>query len=185
MAYKRSILLINPRFQLKLSALVCALVILSSFIYPWTISDLLSSFSAFLGKTNPDAAKSIADKKTELVSVLILWQIGINGFIFLYMIRVTHKIAGPMYKLQNYLEGIRDGNPVTKLFFRKGDAFQEVADTVNEAIDAIQEERKQDFMYLSEVNSYLKNLEVVLPEDKKVVLKEINTKLSEIQNRFE
>ena len=34
------------------------------------------------------------------------------------------------------------------------------------------------------VNSYLKNLEVVLPEDKKVVLQEINQKLSDIQNRF-
>jgi gluconate kinase len=86
--------------------------------------------------------------------------------------------------MQNFLEEIKNGAPISKLFFRQGDAFQEVADSLNETLDVIQEERKQDFMYLSEVNSYLKNLEVVLPEDKKVVLQEINQKLSDIQNRF-
>jgi hypothetical protein len=184
LAYKRSILLINPKFQLKISALVCLLAVASSLIYPWTISDLLSGFSNFLQETNPEAAKKIADKQSNLMSFLILWQIGFNGFIFIYFIRVTHKIAGPMYKMQNFLEEIKNGSPIKKLFFRKGDAFQEVAESLNETLEVIQEERKQDFMYLSEVSSYLKNLEVVLPEDKKVVLQEINQKLSDIQNRF-
>lgn len=185
MAYKRSILLINPKFQLKISALVCALAVLSSLVYPMTIADILDGIPKNLLQSDPEIANRFADKKKNLMPVLLLWQIGINGFIFLYIIRVTHKIAGPMFKLQNYLQGIRDGNPITKLFFRKGDAFHEVADSINETFDSIQERQKQDFMYLSEVNSYLKNLEVVLPEDKKIVLQEINSKLTEIQNRFE
>ncbi|MBK23876.1 MAG: hypothetical protein CME70_07720 [Halobacteriovorax sp.] len=185
MAYKRSILLINPKFQLKISALVCFLAIASSLIYPWTISDLLSSFSSFIQANHPEAAKTILKKEENLMSVLLLWQIGSNGFIFLYFIYVTHKIAGPMHKLQLYLENIKNGNPITKLYFRNGDSFQEVADSINDAFETLEEQRKQDFMYLSEVNSYLKNLEVVLPEDKKVVLQEITNKLNDIQKRFD
>lgn len=90
-----------------------------------------------------------------------------------------------MYKVQKYLASIRDGDFSGKLYFRNGDYFQEVADDLNETFETIQENYKNDFVYLSEVNAYLNNLSLVVPDDKKVVLKEITHKLTEIQTRFQ
>ncbi|MEK6625776.1 MAG: hypothetical protein AABY86_12445 [Bdellovibrionota bacterium] len=59
-----------------------------------------------------------------------------------------------------------------------------MADEFNLTFEQIQENYKKDLVYLSEVNTYLANLSMVVPDDKKVVLNEINRKLTEIQERF-
>jgi iron-sulfur cluster repair protein YtfE (RIC family) len=53
------------------------------------------------------------------------------------------------------------------------------------ALYAKLEEYQNDFVYLSEVNAYINNLSLVVPDDKKPVLSEIHKKLSDIQRKFE
>ena len=106
------------------------------------------------------------------------------GIVFLISIFQSHKIAGPMYKLRKFLKMVADGKPTGRLFFRKGDNFPEVAEDFNAAFGKLQETYNNDFAYLSEVSSYINNLALVVPEDKKPVLKEISQKLTEIQSRF-
>ena len=96
----------------------------------------------------------------------------------------SHRIAGPLYKLQKHLRSIREGFNPGKLFFRNGDYFQDVADDLNDTIEHIEDGYKNDLVYLSEVNSYINNLSLVVPDDKRVVLNEISSRLSEIQERF-
>ena len=183
--YKRNTYLINPKFQIKFSIYVCILVFISSLIYPLTIYDLMTSFISYLAKSSPEMASQINDKRTSLISILVFWQIGFTSLIFILCIFFSHKIAGPLYKLQNFLKAIRDGNSNGKLYFRNGDYFKEIADEFNETFEVITEQRKEDFVYLSEVNSYIKNLEMVVPEDKKAVLEQITTRLDEIQSKFQ
>ena len=95
-----------------------------------------------------------------------------------------HKVAGPLYKLSKFFKDVKDGQNPGKLFFRNGDYFHELAEDYNGAFKYIFENHKKDLMYISEVSSYLKNIEMVVPDDKKAVLNEIDKKLSEIQNRF-
>ena len=90
-----------------------------------------------------------------------------------------------MYKLQKFLRAKKDGLESGKLFFRKGDYFQEVADDFNDVFEELEEQHNQDLVYLNEVNSYISNLGMVVPEDKKAVLNEITQKLNQIQNRFD
>lgn len=78
----------------------------------------------------------------------------------------------------------RDGQHVPRLTFRNGDYFQDLADDFNDTILSVQERHKNDVVYLAEISSYLNNLSLVVPEDKKAVISEINKKLSEIQERF-
>ncbi|MBT3979859.1 MAG: hypothetical protein HOE90_00820 [Bacteriovoracaceae bacterium] len=89
-----------------------------------------------------------------------------------------------MFKLTKSLKDIAAGGPPQKIFFRKGDQFMEVAEAYNNAVEKMTQEHNDDFAYLSEVSSYINNLSLVVPEDKKSVLGEINTKLTEIQERF-
>lgn len=88
-----------------------------------------------------------------------------------------------MYKLKAYLTNIKNGAEITPLYFRKGDYFVDLADDVNDYIQTTILQREHDFEYLQEVSSYIANLALVIPEDKKPVLQEILSKLAEIQSR--
>lgn len=134
---------------------------------------------------SPEVVRQLEDKKLALIVILGLWQVGFTALAFITCIFMTHKVAGPIYKVQKYLATIREGHLNGKLYFRNGDYFKELAEDLNDTFETIQENYKNDFVYLSEVNAYLNNLSLVVPDDKKVVLKEITQKLSEIQGRFQ
>lgn len=124
----------------------------------------------------------------EARQLVILWlsvyQLVFIAIIFVICIFQSHKIAGPIYKLGVYLKALKNGSPMGKISLRKGDNFPEIAQDYNEAMESIQDSRNKDFSYLSEVTSYINNLTLVVPEDKKVVLVEISNKLAEMQERF-
>lgn len=106
------------------------------------------------------------------------------GIAFVVCIFVTHRVAGPLYKLRNFLKNIANGKKPEELFFRRGDNFPELAHDYNLAFDKIIEDYESDFEYIAEVNSYIRNLSVVIPEDKKPVLHKITEKLTQIQERY-
>lgn len=51
-------------------------------------------------------------------------------------------------------------------------------------MEYISTKQREDFTYLSEVTTYLSNLAVGLPDDKKMVVHEISKNLTEIQERY-
>lgn len=208
--YKRSIYLINPKFQLRFSLYVCLFLFLSSIVYPITIYDVMSNFlessvqqkekiELLYQRCGDDCAdlkakektvssaqlkQSLEAKRKSLISVLALWQIGFTALVFIMCIFLTHKVAGPLFKLQKFFTAIVEGGDNGRLFFRSGDYFTELADSYNDAINQLKEDYKNDFVYLSEVSAYINNLSLVVPDDKKAVLNEINKRLTEIQGKF-
>jgi signal transduction histidine kinase len=127
----------------------------------------------------------MASKRTTLIIILAMWQAGFTILVFIIGIFFTHRIAGPIYKMKKHLRLIRDGHTTDDLYFRKGDHFQELADEFNKTIHKIRDDYRNDFVYLSEVNAYINNLSLVIPDDKKPVLNEINQRLLEIQKKFD
>lgn len=178
--YKRKIYLINPSFQLKVSAYICILVFISSLIYPFIIYDLIVKFGAKI--ENQD---KLAQLKADLLTALSLWELGFITLVFIVCIFISHKIAGPMYKLKQHLTAIKNGEPYGNISFRNGDYFADIADDVNGAINRVKEDYSNDLEDLDEINSYLNNLKNVVPEDKKIVIGEISKKLIEIQERYD
>lgn len=180
--YKRSIVLINPKFQLKFSLMISLIVFISSLIYPFTIYDLFSSF--IQNTPNPLLQAELEERRKQLIVWLTIYQFAFCSIIFIVSIFISHKIAGPIYKLSSFFHKVAEGINPGRLFFRKGDHFLEVAEDYNNAMERIQDNHNADFTYISEVNNYINNLSLVVPEDKKPVLEEIVQKLTEIQNRF-
>lgn len=124
------------------------------------------------------------DKRLKLIIILALWQLGFIGLSFITCIFLTHRVAGPLYKLRTFFSAIRDGQDNGKLRFREGDYFQEIAEGYNEALERLREDYKNDLVYLSEVNTYINNLSLVVPDDKKAIINEISKRLNEMQERF-
>lgn len=183
--YKRRIFLINPKFQLRLSGLICFIVLISSMFYPITLFDITEKFISFITTNNPSRLQEMIEYKQALIVFLALFQVGFVAMSFIVCIYISHKIAGPIYKLEQYLTGIREHGRSDRLFFRKGDYFVEIADEVNNTLDHIEELHKSDMVYLSEVSTYIKNLESSIPDDKKPVINEIISKLGEMEERFQ
>jgi hypothetical protein len=130
---------------------------------------------------NPNDAAQYEEHRTSLLITLSLIQLGLLGFLFVVCIRVSHRIAGPMYKLRLFLEHIRDGGEIYPLSFRDGDQFHEVASDLNETIEYLTSKSEEEMEYLGEVADYIENIALVVPEDKKPVLEEIQKKIKQIQ----
>lgn len=177
--YKRSIFVINPQFQYKFSIFICSFAFIGSLIYPYTIYELFEKINAL----QPGGLVEIENNRNQLLLILTLIQFAYLGIVFVTSIFLSHKVAGPMYKLQNFLKDIRAGKEYRPVSFRAGDNFPEIADEINLTIEYFINQRQVDFQYINEVQSYISNLALVVPEDKKPVLEEILSKLTTIQNR--
>lgn len=180
-AYKRSIFIVDPKFQIKFSLLMCLIVLIATSFYPMVIYQVLTN----IAEKFPKSKSSLEEVQSNLKMLLILWQLGFGIVTFILCIFFTHKIAGPLYKLKRYLLSLRNGTADGELFFRDGDYFKDIADEVNETVNMFQDQFKQDTVYLNEARTYLKNLRQSVPDDKKIVINEIVTKLEEVEERFE
>lgn len=181
MSYKRRIYLINPKFQIKFALLVTAFLIGVSLIYPYTIYQIIESVTPLLG----EKAKGFSERKEDILFTLGIWQVGYSMIVFAACIFFSHKIAGPIYKLNTFLKKIPELGVLQTMHFRDGDYFRDVEQSYNAAITSIQDSRKLDFEQLEEIRLYLKNLALIVPEDKKIVLIEINKKIEEIIGRYQ
>ena len=173
---KRKIYLINPQFQLKFSSSVAFIIIGVSIIYPIIIIQMMDFFIQKQGGFTPE----IFDKRQSLLLTIVGWQIGYIITMFIICIFFSHKIAGPLYKLNMYLKKIANNERVDRIRFRKGDYFPELAENFNNAMDTLYNLRQHDFGELKKIKDYLNNLSMVLPDDKKSVIAEINKKIEDI-----
>jgi len=138
MAFRRSTFLINKRFQLRFSLYVCSWLVVLCLAYPMIISNLFDHFIRYLtlDPRGPELG-SLAKTRESLIWLLILMQVILINLTFLISIFMSHRIAGPLYKLWTFFQGAKAGNLEEKLFFRKSDYFQELAMSYNEMMDSI------------------------------------------------
>lgn len=129
-------LLINPKFQLSFLAYTLGVsVVTIGFFYLadayffWKFSQLGQGlglppnhvFFQFLDEQK--SSKNFYYGVTAGVSVAVL---GVWGLL------LSHRVAGPLYRLKKHLKSVSDGSTSSDVRFREGDFFQEVADAYNE-----------------------------------------------------
>lgn len=150
-AYKRTIYLINPGFQIKFSVFVTSLVFISSLIYPAVIYETYTRVAEAI--SDPILKQKFLQSKIDLIQLLVLFELIFTALVFVICIFQSHKIAGPLYKLQRFLKDLREGNSQRKLVFRKGDNFKELADDYNLAVDTINRTMHERTQKLDELSN--------------------------------
>lgn len=68
------------------------------------------------------------------VLVLVPVMIGVG-------ILITHRVAGPVYRFEQYLSQVARGEDVGPCVLREGDELQELCDRINEAVASLKEQR--------------------------------------------
>jgi sensor histidine kinase YesM len=138
MAHRRSIFLINKKFQLTFSFYVCSWLFALSLVYPLIIYNLFDYFFRYaqVDPLGPNLAVLQRTRK-EILWLLVLLQVVFLNVTFLISIFMSHRIAGPLHKLRLIMASVAKGNLAQEAHFRKKDHFQEVADDFNSMLASI------------------------------------------------
>lgn len=142
-------------------------------------------FFSIISSTSTNIPQNIVQSRQEFMIYLTVIQVLISTLLFLVFIFITNKVAGPLHKLKIHLQKIREGGEIEPVNFRTGDYFHDLAYDVNLFLETILKNQEKDFEYLDEVSTYVENLSLVIPNDKKPVLNEISRKLNDIKSRYE
>lgn len=138
MAYKRSIFLIDRKFQLRFTLYVCSWLFGFSLVYPVIIQEMFDLVikHAALDPMGP-GIPALQQKRQELAWFLF----GLQGLFlattFAITLFISHRIAGPLYKMKKFFREVAGGNLREELRFRKSDHFKDLAEDYNGMIQGI------------------------------------------------
>jgi methyl-accepting chemotaxis protein len=137
---RRRILLINRPFQIRFAFYVCSWLFVLSVIYPMLVSQLYDWFYRYLAADpNGPMIPFLQKSRKDMLFWLTMMQVCFMVMTFLMSLFMSHRIAGPLYKLGKALNELRNGN-LSKITFRKADHFQELAADYNYAVESVSDQ---------------------------------------------
>ena len=135
---RRSIRLVNPRFQLKFAFLITLLVLVSSVFIPvFVLSSIDQSLIQKEKKVKPEVLEGVRKVRNEFLSVIVVFEALVIFFAFLLALYHSHRIVGPINRLRTSMKLMRSGSWPPHVKFRKKDNFSELADEFNATLDFI------------------------------------------------
>jgi len=132
--HKRRIYYIEIKFQTKYILLTIFLLLTYTFAF---IIIIFSPYILTLYFNFYSLSEKAEAARTLLILHSTVWP-GIGAVILLFgavSIYITHKIAGPLYRLKKSLFMITEGNLDVKVKLRKGDDLKDLAEHVNILVD--------------------------------------------------
>jgi methyl-accepting chemotaxis protein len=126
--------LINPKFQLKLVGTFFFLACISALFQVLLLNLSLRELAPRLGESS-EAMLLLLDELFR--KNLMLAFIGLLPLMLIVGVLVTHRIAGPIYRMEKHLEALARGENPGECRIRKEDEFQELCERLNEAQRAL------------------------------------------------
>ncbi len=152
---KLSNYLLDKSLQLRYVALVIALSAIIAATLGYLIwrqeadasAHVLEAFdSARMG--NPELRKEILDHTSSDDQNLVLTMagagLGLMAVLFFYLVVMTHKVAGPLYKVSRYFDEMAEGKLGNVWALRKGDMLQDFYVKFKQMHDAVKKRHKDD-----------------------------------------
>jgi methyl-accepting chemotaxis protein len=143
--------LINRRMQLRLTfkfiALTVSFCLVIGILVYHTIWPVVSGFVPLA---------LINQLKGLIFYRLFYFSIPLLILIMACCIVFTHKIAGPIYNMENKLEQLLAGETPPLIILRKGDELQELADKLNSTITKVKEMREANTTQSKSTPKWLK-----------------------------
>lgn len=142
--------LINAHFQLQFMASLILVSIISMSVIYMANDYFFHSYMARGQALNlaPDHPffLMIHEQKAFMTKVFAVVALSISAIACLWGLFYSHKIAGPLYRLQKYFtEAAMESTPLQKkIHFREDDFFQEVPDSINNYIDTVEKMRRNE-----------------------------------------
>lgn len=132
-------LLINKEFQLTFIILNGVLLTLLTLGYALAIYLFFDNFFT-LGLENGLSEdhiffQFISKQRTDIFIFFTITYIS-SLILFLYIsFKISHKVAGPLYRLNEHLKEVVETGSLKEIKFRKGDYFMEIQDNFNKMVE--------------------------------------------------
>jgi hypothetical protein len=143
--YKRNYL-VDPKVQLKIVLFLAGIALVAAVTICLIAYERLIQLGALFNHSAvppaalPRAFEAIATSLMfRLISIVVLMVIMFSAA----GIALTHRIAGPIWKLQVELRRFLAGEDVRPIQFRRHDEFQELPDLINELMDGYEKSRSR------------------------------------------
>ncbi|MDD2700923.1 MAG: hypothetical protein PHH36_06750 [Sideroxydans sp.] len=136
---QRRIVLIDHRFQLRMAAAFIALQVLLTALFAFGLylfmdseihADLASAHASY---------QSLSQMLLPIVVVLAVFSVTLSIILVtVFVVRISHKVAGPMYRFRTVLEALaqRRIDPMTRI--RPDDQLGELAASLDKALGSVQ-----------------------------------------------
>ena len=132
--YRRTRQLVQPRLQLKLIG-TFFLVMLVGFLLQ---SILLHLELGRVAEAFPGASEELEAATSSLVLRVLLLSLGVLlPATLLVGVLMTHRIAGPAYRLESYLNEVEKGEADALCRLRQGDELKDLCAQLNRALTAV------------------------------------------------
>ncbi len=130
--YKRKKKLINKSLQLKMVGIFTAIGCTCALFQVILVNSGLLK----IAKAAPSGGEDILRQARGMMVENVAWTLGsMIPLMTCIGIVLTHRIAGPAYRMTQHCKAIAAGEPVTTCHIRKGDELRELCAALNAAID--------------------------------------------------
>lgn len=134
--FKRTRYLVQKEFQLKYVGMILALIFLTAALCSYVVYyTSMISLGEKLANVYPQG---------RLVSIvravnfrILLSVIFITPLVALFGLFASHRIAGPIYRMESFLKAMGEGNFTSRITLRKGDELTTLADGMNNLADSM------------------------------------------------
>lgn len=128
--YKRRIKLIKPRLQIRMVGIFLGMLALSLGLEYLVLANQLAALS----NNMPSDGGYLMSELPTLLNRVLLLSIGLlMPMTFVVGVLVTFRIAGPVYRFEQYLGAVARGEKMPDCRLREGDQLQELCGIINEA----------------------------------------------------
>ncbi len=161
--FRRKRKLIKPAYQLK----VTLTIVISLMVYS-IILGMLIFYPLWM---ELQSATSIYEKERISYAILslhrVLWPavIVISILVGLQVIFASHRVAGPVYRLEKTLEELARGNFSVRMKLRKNDEFKELETVINRLAEYLEGMKKRHLTLHREMLEELESLKAVIEKE--------------------
>ena len=137
LTFARSRTLIDRRYQYR-SIATWLTVVPAGFL---VCAACLALYYWVLARGGGLSREAIESQLQVILPPLLVNNIAIMLLVIIWGIRVTHRVAGPVYRMESDIDRVLTGETHARVRLRRGDAFPELAGKVNELIERLDDSR--------------------------------------------
>jgi methyl-accepting chemotaxis protein len=185
MNYKRRQYFIDPAFQARFILKFCLVVIVASLLIGAFVFLFSRNATTVTIENTHVRVKSATDFILPVLSVTVLSVTIISAIAVLILTLLdSHKISGPMFRLQREVELLKQGSLDRSFMIRNHDQLQALATSLEEMSDTLRSKHVELNNKYHFLQKFLSEKKSVLPEQDKEQLKTLLEELSATLNYF-
>ena len=142
--YKRKIFIVNKKYQFRYLFIIISTMLISAASVYFTVFYVIWNKVIDEFFFVPEASKKLADIFAQTSQLLVIPVILLAVIFTIAGIILSHKVAGPIFRVESVAHELAKGILDIKIKFRKGDELHELADSLNDMITGIKSIIRED-----------------------------------------